>query len=40
MGEDVAKFFEPLVECIVKAVLEQCKVAHKPVTVHPICFLW
>ena len=39
VGSDVAKFFEPSVECIVKAVLEQCKVAHKPISVRRICFL-
>ena len=30
LGSDVATFFEPSVQCIVKAVLEQHKVAHKP----------
>jgi hypothetical protein len=39
LGSDVAKFFEPSVECIVKAVLEQCKVAHKPISVGRFCFL-
>jgi len=33
LGSDVAKFFEPSVECIVKGVLDQCKVAHKPISV-------
>jgi hypothetical protein len=33
LGSDVARFFEPSVECIVNAVLEQCKVAHKPISV-------
>ena len=39
LGSDVAKFFEPSVECIVKAVLHQCKVAHKPISVGPFSFL-
>jgi hypothetical protein len=34
LGSDVAKFFEPSVECIVKAVLDQRKVAHKPISVR------
>jgi hypothetical protein len=33
LGSDVARFFEPSVVCIVKAVLDQCKVAHKPISV-------
>ena len=33
LGSDVATFFEPSVECIVNAVLEQCKVAHQPISV-------
>jgi hypothetical protein len=33
-GSDVAKFFEPSIECIVKAVLDQCKAAHKPISVR------
>jgi hypothetical protein len=33
LGSDVAMFFEPSVECIVKAVLDQRKVAHKPISV-------
>ena len=40
MGSDVAKFFEPSIECIVKAVLDQCKVAHKPISVGRFCFLY
>jgi hypothetical protein len=40
MGLDVAKFFEPSVECIVNAVLEQCKVAHKPLSVRRSCLLY
>jgi len=39
LGSDVAKFFEPSVECIVSAVLDQCKVAHKPISVGRLCFL-
>ena len=39
LGSDVAKFFEPSVECVVKAVLDQCKVAHKPISVSRLCFL-
>ncbi|KAH9485815.1 Heat shock 70 kDa protein 12B [Psilocybe cubensis] len=31
-GSDVALFFEPSVDCIVKAVLEQRKSAHKPIS--------
>jgi len=38
MGSDVAKFFEPSIECIVKAVLDQCKVAHKPISVRLFFF--
>jgi hypothetical protein len=34
LGSDVAMFFEPSVECIVKAVLDQRQVAHKPITVR------
>ena len=40
-GSDVAKFFEPSVECIVSAVLNQRKVAHKPISVctfFPLCY--
>jgi hypothetical protein len=37
-GSDVAMFFEPSVECIVKAVLYQCTVAHKPISVGRFCF--
>ena len=39
LGSDVAKFFEPSVECIVNAVLDQRKVAHKPISVSHFCFL-
>jgi len=39
LGSDVAKFFEPSVKCIVKGVLGQCKVAHKPISVCPSGFL-
>ena len=39
LGSDVAKFFEPSVECIVNAVLEQCKMAHKPISVCLFGFL-
>ena len=39
LGSDVATFFEPLVECIVKAVLDQHKVAQKPISVRCLCFL-
>jgi hypothetical protein len=38
-GSDVARFFETSVECIVNAVLHQCKVAHKPISVRSFCFL-
>ncbi|KAF8805180.1 hypothetical protein BYT27DRAFT_7192857 [Phlegmacium glaucopus] len=31
MGSDVASFFQPSVDCIVKAVLDQKKIAHKPI---------
>ena len=34
LGSDVATFFEASLECIVKAVLDQCKVAHKPICVR------
>ena len=33
LGSDVAMFFKPSVECIVNAVLDQRKVAHKPISV-------
>ena len=33
LGSDVAKFFEPSVECIVNAVLHQCKVAQTHICV-------
>lgn len=33
-GSDVAKFFEPSVQCIVNAVLDQCRVARKPIFVR------
>lgn len=39
LGSDVARFFEPSVECIVKAVLDQHKVARKPISVRCFCFL-
>lgn len=39
LGSDVAKLFEPSVECIVKAVLDQCEVAHKPISVRRFCFI-
>jgi hypothetical protein len=39
LGSEVATFFEPSVECIVKAVLDQNKVAHKPISVRRFCFL-
>jgi len=39
LGSDVAKFFEPSVECIVNAVLDQRRVAHKPISVRPLCFM-
>ncbi|KIM40828.1 hypothetical protein M413DRAFT_27965 [Hebeloma cylindrosporum] len=32
LGSDVAAFFEPPVECIIKAVLDQRKVAHKSIS--------
>ena len=35
LGSDVAKFFEPSVECIVNAVLDQCRAASKPIFVRP-----
>jgi len=38
-GSDVAMFFEPSVECIVKAVLDQRNVAHRPISVRPFMFL-
>ena len=38
LGSDVAKFFEPSVDCIVNAVLEQCRMAHKPISVCFFCF--
>ncbi|KAF8805120.1 hypothetical protein BYT27DRAFT_7243300 [Phlegmacium glaucopus] len=31
MGPDVAQFFQPSVDCIVKAVLDQKRIAHKPI---------
>ena len=40
LGSDVAKFFEPSVECIVNAVLEQCRMAHKPISVCLFWFSW
>jgi hypothetical protein len=38
LGSDVARFFEPSIECIVKTVLDQCKVARKPISVGRFCF--
>jgi hypothetical protein len=41
LGSDVAKFFEPSVECIVSAVLDQCKVARKRIFVRlSLLFCW
>jgi len=39
LGSDVATFFEPSVECIVNAVLKQCRMAHKPISVCRLDFL-
>jgi len=39
LGTDVAKFFEPSVECIVNAVLEQRRAASKPIFVGPFYFI-
>jgi hypothetical protein len=39
LGSDVARFFGPSVECIVRAVLDQCKIAHKPISVRHFFFL-
>jgi len=39
LGSDVAKFFEPSVDCIVNAVLEQRRMAHKPISVCHLVFL-
>jgi len=39
LGSDVAMFFEPSVECIVKSVLDQCKVAHPLISVRISVFL-
>jgi hypothetical protein len=39
LGSDVASFFEPSVECIANAVLDQCKVAHKPISVGRFSFI-
>jgi len=39
LGLDMAKFFEASIECIVKAVLDQRKVARKPISVRQFCFL-
>ena len=38
-GWYVARFFEPSVECIVNAVLDQCKVAHKAISIGRFSFL-
>ena len=41
LGSDVANFFAPSVECIINAVLDQCRVAHKPIFVRPsLLFRW
>jgi len=40
LGSDVAKFFEPSVDCIVSAVLEQREKAHKPISVCLFWFSW
>ena len=40
LGSDVAKFFEPSVECIVNAVLDQRRVAHKSISVRRLLFSW
>jgi len=32
MGTDVAQFFQPSIDCIVKAILEQKNTAHKPIS--------
>jgi hypothetical protein len=41
LGSDVAKFFEPSVECIVKAVLDHCRAALKPIFVRlSLFFHW
>lgn len=34
-SRDVALFFKPSIDCIVKAVHEQRRVAHKPISVSP-----
>jgi len=39
LGSDVAKFFELSVECIVNAIIEQCRMAHKPISVCFFLFL-
>ena len=33
LRSDVAKFFQPSIDCIVKAILEQRTVAHKTISV-------
>ena len=38
LGSDVAKFFELSIKCIVNAVLDQCKAAHKPISVRRLFF--
>lgn len=30
---EVAKFFRPSIDCIIQAVMEQLKIAHKKITV-------
>jgi len=39
LGSDVARFFEPSIEWIVKAVLDQCAAARKPISVGRYCSL-
>ena len=39
LGPVVAKFFEPSIECIVRAVLDQRNTAHKPISVRRFYFL-
>jgi len=39
LGSDVATFFEPSVECIINAVLKQCRMAVKPISVCRFGFL-
>ena len=37
---DVAQFFQPSIDCIVKAVLEQKNNAHKVITVSPFTLVF